>query len=169
MSTIHLKFLHRLLGILILLICNNTAFAQEDSLLLDGIDGKKHRLTEYIGRGKWVIVNVWATDCPTCRRELFDLVSFHDEHQDKDAIVVGLTLDLESFGVPNKAYVSNFSSTYLINYPVLLVSGELASKVIGKSITTVPITFFYNPKGVLVYQLRGEVTQQVLEDIIKNK
>jgi thiol-disulfide isomerase/thioredoxin len=169
MITILLKCLRFFLGISILLTFTQIAFSHEDNILLEGIDGKKHSLTKYIGKGQWVVVNVWATDCPYCRRELFDLTSFHDRHHDKDAIVLGLTLDLVSFGIPNKAYVTNFSSTYLIDYPLLLVSGEIASEVIGKPVTTVPTTFFYNPKGEMVYQLNGEVTTQILEDVIKNK
>lgn len=144
-------------------------FSQEHSLLLEGLDGQQHTLTEYVGNGQWTVVNVWATACPYCRRELFDLANFHDRHKDKGATVLGLTLDLETFGIPEKTYLATFASTYLIDYPLLLVSGEIASKVIGKPVNTVPMTFFYNPEGELVYQLTGELTEQVLEDVIKNK
>ena len=137
--------------------------------MLEGIDGKQHSLNEYIGKGQWVIVNVWATACPSCQRELFDLVSFHDGHYMKDAMVLGLTLDLESFGIPEKEYVANFASTYLVDYPLLLVSGETASKAIGKPVAMVPMTFFYNPNGKLVHELTGELNAQILEDLILSK
>lgn len=153
----------------ILLITTQVACSQEHGLMLEGLDSKQHALNEYIGKGKWVVVNVWATACPYCRRELFDLASFHDKHHEKDAMVLGLTLDLESFGIPDKAYVTNFASTYLVDYPLLLVSGEIASKAIGTPIITVPMTFFYNPKGEMVYQFTGELNEQMLEDIIANK
>ncbi|MFV1921312.1 MAG: redoxin domain-containing protein [Methylotenera sp.] len=39
-----------------------------------------------ISHGKWVVVNAWATACPYCRHELFNLTSLHEPHQDKDAI-----------------------------------------------------------------------------------
>jgi peroxiredoxin len=153
----------------ILLIMTQVTCSQEHDLLLEGVDGKQHTLNEYIGKGKWVVVNVWATACPYCRRELFDLANFHDKHNETDAMVLGLTLDLESFDMPDKAYVTNFASTYLIDYPLLLVSGDIASKVIGIPITTVPMTFFYNPEGEMVYQFTGELHEQILEDIIRNK
>ena len=153
---------------LILLVLTQTAFSQGHNPLLEGLDGKQHSLNEYIGKGKWVVVNVWATACPYCRRELFDLASFHDRHYEKDAMVLGLTLELESFGIPDKEYLANFASTYLIDYPLLLVSGEIASKAIGIPVNTVPTTFFYNPKGKMVYQINGEITTQILEDVIKN-
>lgn len=163
-----IKQLHHIV-FAILLTLTELTYAQEHSLLLRGLDGQHHSLNEYIGKGKWVVVNVWATACPSCRRELFDLASFHDRHREKDAIVVGLTLDLESFGIPDKDYLADFASTYLIDYPLLLVSGQLASNAIGMPVSTVPTTFFYNPKGEMVYQISGEITTQVLEDIIKNE
>ncbi len=159
----------RLLIFSILLSSIELAFSHEHKLLMEGVDGRQHSLSEYVGKGKWVVVNVWATACPHCRRELFDLASFHDRHHNTDAIVVGLTLDLNSFGIPDKEYLSSFTSSYLMDYPVLLVSGQLASKVIGISVNNVPMTFFYNPTGELVYQLSGEITTQLLEDIIKNE
>ena len=125
---------------LISLVLTWTAFSQEHNPLLEGLDGKQHTLSEYIGKGKWVVVNVWATACPYCRRELFDLASFHDRHYERDAMVLGLTLELESFGIPEKEYLANFASTYLIDYPLLLVSGEIASRAIGVPVNTVPFT-----------------------------
>jgi len=153
----------------VLLTLSEQAYAQEHNLLFKGLDGKHHSLNEYIGKEKWVVVNVWATACPACRRELFDLASFHDRHHEKDAIVIGLTLDLESFEIPDEEYLASFASTYLIDYPLLLVSGELASKSIGIPVTSVPTTFFYNPNGEMVYRINGELTMQVLEDTITNK
>ena len=153
----------------ILLILTQISCTQEQGLLFEGLDGQHHTLNEYIGNGQWVVVNVWATACPYCRRELFDLASFHDRHHEKDAIVLGLTLDLASFDVPDKKHVTDFASTYLIDYPLLLVSGKTASKAIGRTVHTVPMTFFYNPKGKMVYQFTGELNEQILEDVIKNK
>lgn len=169
MGVAMLKRIFLFISASILILLMQTACSQEHKVLLEGLDGKQHTLNEYIGKGKWVVVNVWATACPYCRRELFDLASFHDRHSETDAIVVGLTLDLESFGIPEKEYLANFAATYLIDYPLLLVSGEIASKAIGKPIITVPMTFFYNPKGEMVYQLTGELNEKILEDMIVNK
>lgn len=143
--------------------------AKDHGLLMEGVDGKQHNLQEYIGKGKWVVVNVWATACPYCRRELFDLASFHEKHAENDAVVLGLTLDLATFGKPDIKHVKAFASTYLIEYPLLLVSGETASEVTGKNIHTVPMTFFYNPKGEMVYHFTGEMDEAMFESVIKGQ
>lgn len=151
-----------------LLVFTQTAFCADHKLLLDGTDGKKHALQEYIGNGKWVVVNVWATACPYCRHELYDLTNFHDAHHDKDAMVLGLTLDFPSFDFPDSERLAKFASDYFIDYPLLLVNGDVASRVIGKSVDMVPLSFFYNPEGKLVYRLNGMVTEKVLEAVIKS-
>jgi len=141
----------------------------QQSILLENLDGTQQTLDEYIGHGKWVVVNVWATACPFCREELFDLANFHDRHQNKDAIVLGLTLDLATFGFPDKDYLTGFAESYLIEYPLFLVNGDIASQVIGKPINRIPMTLFYNPEGKLVYQLNSMVNEAVLEGVIQNK
>ena len=143
--------------------------AQEEGLLMEGVDGDQHSLQEYVGKGRWVVVNIWATDCPYCQRELIGLSNFHDRHFEKDAMVLGLTLDLATFEKPDKDHVKNFASANLIDYPLLLVSGEVASKVTGNTVHTVPMTFFYNPKGEMVYNFTGELDEELLEGVIKGK
>ena len=151
----------------ILLALTQLSSSHEPDLLMQGLDGQQYRLNDYIGKGQWVVVNVWATACPYCRRELFDLASFHERHFESDAMVLGLTLDLATFERPEKGHVENFASTYLIDYPLLLVSGKEASQVTGENVHTVPMTFFYNPKGKMVYRFTGELDEALLEGVIK--
>ena len=58
---------------------------------LPDVDGQMQTLDQY--QGKWVIVNYWATWCTTCLKELPDLVSFHQNNKDKDAVVVGINFE----------------------------------------------------------------------------
>ena len=163
------KWVHFFLAIIMLILTSTVVFAEAHALQLNGIDGQKHALNEYIGHGKWVVVNVWATACPYCRHELYDLSNFHNAHKEKEAVVIGLTIDWPSFEYPDKGYLADFASGYFIDYPLLIVNGEVASQVIGKSVDMVPISFFYNPEGQLVHRINGMVTEQMLKDVIKQK
>ncbi len=55
---------------------------------LPDIDGQMQSLDQH--RGKWVIVNYWATWCGTCMEELPDLVSMYENNKDKDIVVIGV-------------------------------------------------------------------------------
>ena len=54
---------------------------------LPDINGDMQSLDQY--KGKWLIVNYWATWCGTCLKELPDLISLHEDHKDGDIAVVG--------------------------------------------------------------------------------
>lgn len=158
----------RLATALIILALSCSIHAATLDALLEGMDGKKHSLSNYIGKGKWVVVNVWGTDCPYCRAELDALIDFHDLHQDKDAMVIGLTLDWPTFDFPDKEELNEFALDYFIEYPLMMVNAKLAGEVVGKEVNMIPLTFFYNPKGDLVLRLNGVVTSAQLEKIIKD-
>ena len=68
----------RLLAILTTAVCflAGAAVAEPVDYSLPDMSGKTRSLEDY--RGKWVIVNYWATWCPPCQEEIPDLVDFHD-------------------------------------------------------------------------------------------
>jgi len=141
----------------------------EQTAMMTDLDGKQRALSEFVGKGKWAVVNVWATDCPFCRDELFDLNNFHEKHIEQDAMVIGLTLNLDDFSMPDRDVVAAFQDDYFIDYPVMLVDQALAEAMIGKPVEIVPLTFFYNPEGKLTYQLKGLITEEILEAVIHRK
>src|SRR3989338_4110386 len=74
---------------LLLLALSSPIHATDFSL--EDMRGKMHRLEDY--RGKWVLVNFWATWCPPCLSEIPELSSLHDAHKDSDLVVIGIAMD----------------------------------------------------------------------------
>ena len=150
----------RFLAVVFMVLFAVTGVAEPVDYSLPDVNGKQHSLADY--RGKWVIVNYWATWCPPCQEEIPDLVEFHDRHKDDDAVVIGI--NFEDIG---EEQLSAFVDSFLISYPVLR-SEPLAVTPLG-SVPGLPTTFIVAPDGSPVAQQVGPVTGKQLEDYIARK
>jgi thiol-disulfide isomerase/thioredoxin len=143
----------------LLLACSGLACAA--GFLLEDLQGKTHRLADY--RGKWVLVNYWATWCPPCLDEIPELVSLHNAHHDKDLQVIGIAIDSGS-----SKKVADFARSHGISYPVVM-GNRMVTDQIG-AVEVLPVSYLYNPKGEQVNYQAGEVTRASVEALIyKNK
>ena len=150
----------RLLAVVFMVLFAVAGVAEPVDYSLPDVNGKKHSLADY--KGKWVIVNYWATWCPPCQEEIPDLVEFHDRHKDDDAVVIGI--NFEDIG---EEQLSAFVDSFLISYPILR-SEPLAETPLG-SIPGLPTTFIIAPDGSPVARQVGPVTGKQLDDYIARK
>ncbi|NOS96692.1 MAG: TlpA family protein disulfide reductase [Methylotenera sp.] len=132
------------------------AKAKADFFLKDMV-GNKHQLSQY--KGKWVLVNYWATWCPPCLEEVPDLVSLYDKRRKTDLMVLGVVFDYQDVKEVNE-YVEDM----YISYPIVLGDDEVVAQL--GSAEVLPTTFIYNPQGVLVKIKRGLITKQYIEKMI---
>ncbi len=135
---------------------------------LSSLDSQSHALSEYLGRGQWVILNVWSPWCPPCRQELPGLVDFHRGHKDKDAIVLGVAIDFPSFGYPDHDKVQGFVSHYVIDIPVLLADSSQVATITGQSLGLIPVSFIYAPDGRLVARWNGIINTEAIDRIMQD-
>ena len=138
-----------------------------DAVQLEGIDGKQHAFTEYISKGKWTVLNIWGTRCPPCREEIPDLVSFHDAHNNTDAMVVGIAIDFPTYNYAKKNEVIEFADEYMIDFPLLLSDGRITQKLGLGRLEGLPTTYMYTPEGKLVGMQVGGINKTILEEYIK--
>lgn len=126
-------------------------------LTLHDLEGKPHALSEL--RGKWVVLNFWATWCPPCLEEMPLLSKFHDKHQKTDAVVWGISY--EDIGSDElKAFVTELK----VSYPIF--QGEESLEKLLEPLTGLPTTFLINPKGQLVASVEGPITPESIEHFI---
>ena len=118
-------------------------------------DGKIHTLADY--KGRWVIVNFWATWCPPCLEEIPDLIALYEERD--DVMVIGVAMEFTDPGV-----VMAFAQSMSITYPTVLGSRRIASQL--DDISLLPSTYFFDPEGRPAARQRGIVTRESIEDFI---
>ena len=89
-----LSGLHRCLvaGVVISLSLVSAGASAGTSGLFD-FEGRSRDLSEFTGQGQWTVVMFWASDCHVCNAEAQEYVTFHDQHHDKQAAILGITLD----------------------------------------------------------------------------
>lgn len=59
-------------------------------------EGKDAALSDYVGKGKYVLIDFWAFWCPDCRAEMPTLVEAYKLYKDKGFEIVGFSLDRTS-------------------------------------------------------------------------
>jgi thiol-disulfide isomerase/thioredoxin len=127
---------------------------------LPDIKGVERQLSEF--RGKWVVLNYWATWCPPCLKEIPELVEFHEQNHKKNAVVVGV--DFEE--IPLNELVE-FTDSYFMSYPILIA--KPMAKTPAGVISGLPTTFLISPEGKLIARQSGPVTAEMIEDFINQQ
>ena len=109
-------------------------------------------------RGKWVLLNIWASWCGPCKDEAPALVDFQDEHSGDNFTVLGIqTQDGTDDGL-------EFAREYDLNYPSLRDgSGDYADEL---GAAGVPETILVDPEGNVAYYRPGPVTEEILQNEI---
>jgi len=100
-------------------------------------------------KGKYVIINFWATWCGPCRKELPDLNKFYEKYKNDPKVVI-LTIATDSADTPTKT-VETFVKNNKYTFPVLRGS-EYAS---NNNINAIPMTWFVDPNGKREFERLG--------------
>lgn len=139
------------------------ASAAGSNITLPDPEGNRHSVQKYLGQGKWTVVVIWSVDCPICKKDIFHMAFFHDEHKGRDATVLGISID----GVSQSKRVQGFIRDQSLSFPNLIGTVDTPEQLTGKSFVGTPTYYLYNPKGVFAAQLIGPVTQSQMEGYIK--
>ena len=109
------------------------------------MDGNTHTLARY--RGKPVIVNFWASWCPSCRKEMPSMNRAWEKIRDEgiEMIAINVAEDRES--------VDLFIQAVAVDFPVLLDADSKTAE--AWPVRGLPMTFVLDPKGKLVFRAIG--------------
>ena len=98
--------------------------------------------SETLFRGaKVTVVNLWATWCGPCVRELPELEKLREDYADKGVQVVGILLETSASAIGDaKSILENAGA----DYPVLLPASEMGSLI---DVQYIPTTYFVDSQG----------------------
>ncbi|MDZ7662144.1 TlpA disulfide reductase family protein [Thiohalophilus sp.] len=134
--------------------------------VLKDMSGEPRKVEEFTGNGKWTVVMIWASDCHVCNREIHNYVDFHFVHSDRDARMLGISID----GWAGRKDAADFIARHKVEFPNLIGNAEAVAdwfmRQSGARWVGTPTFLLYNPAGELKAQQVGAVPVEVIEDFI---
>lgn len=148
---------YRLFSVLLICLFSLTLDASESSdYQLVDMDGNIHRVSD--NRGKWLVINFWASWCPPCIKEMPEIERFYQENK-STAQVWGVT-----FEDSDKEKIQQFVAQLGVTYPIL---GYGQDPLTGfGDVNVLPTTFVIDPDGLFFHRFEGPITAQDIINII---
>ena len=122
------------------------------------LDGDQVSIDDY--RGRWVVLNFFASWCVPCQTEHPQLAAFDAAHRaEGDAVLLGVTFDNKSDDA--RAFFEENGG----DWPV--IDDPENSIGVAYGVAQVPETFVIAPNGTVVHRFAGEVTRAELDELIE--
>jgi peroxiredoxin len=131
------------------------------SFTSEDINGKAVRLDAY--RGKYVLIDFWATWCAPCISELPRLQAAYRTYHDAGFAIIGVSLD------ESKTAVVDFARARNLPWPQLHNASGSADLVEGFGVSSIPATYLIDPEGTVIrLDVRGKALDEALKRLIKS-
>ena len=111
-------------------------------------------------KGKVVILDLWATWCPPCSKEIPGFINLYNKYKDKGLEIIGVSFDENGLEV-----VPPFMKKFGINYPIYLDGGDIAPVY---DLQAYPTTIIYGKDGKVANKHVGFLSENEFEDEINN-
>lgn len=129
---------------------------------LHTLNGNKVSLNEY--RGRFVLLNMWASWCSPCQRETPQLEKLIHLFNSNNLVVLGINMTSQETSLQQ---VQQFVDQHRISYPVLLDKKGKIMEHYG--VKVLPTSFLIGKHGTVIRQFQGPITAnqitKVLDDV----
>ncbi|MBQ7686577.1 MAG: AhpC/TSA family protein [Bacteroidaceae bacterium] len=122
-------------------------------------EGKIQRLSDYVGKGKYVLVDFWASWCGPCKKEIPNIIEVWNRYKDRNFVAIGIATNDKP--EDTKASIKQLN----IPYPQIMNNQGEASDVYG--ITSIPHIILFGPDGTILRRwLRGPDIMKAVEEYL---
>ena len=127
------------------------------------MEGNMHKLSEYVGQGKYVLVDFWASWCPPCRKEMPGLVETYKKYSKKGFEIVGVSLDKDKDAWLGGVKEMKMEWKQLSDLKFWDSEGAALYGV-----NSIPHTVLFDKEGIIVAKdLHGDALNAKLAELIK--
>ncbi|MBM4054743.1 MAG: TlpA family protein disulfide reductase [Planctomycetes bacterium] len=109
-------------------------------------------------KGKVVVVDLWATWCPPCRKEIPGFINLYKKYKDSGVEIIGIAFDENGSEV-----VPEFVKSIGINYPVYLAGNGIDASY---DLRAYPTTIIYDKNGNVASKHIGYVPEDAFDQEI---
>lgn len=123
---------------------------------------KKVSLADY--KGKVVIVDIWGTWCPPCKKEIPHFIDLHKEYKDKGLEIVGINYE-DGEPAEVKKVIADFNKENKVPYTCVI--GDEKTQMQVPEFEGYPTTLFIDRAGKVRLKVVGYHAKPVLDAIVK--